>query len=66
MEKFKKGVFMEITLNNRTVVFTKSGDKYYPVALSIDGIHIQKFESFYEAERAAKELCNKYPQKESL
>lgn len=52
---------MKATINGRNIIFTKSGDKYYPVSLFVDDIFINKYETFEDAEIEAERIVSKYP-----
>src|ERR1039458_2398657 len=57
-----RGTKIMITqMNGHTVGFTSSGDKYYPVLLTIDGMQIDKYDNFDIAKEKADKITKEFP-----
>jgi len=55
---------MKTTIKNHNVEFFNTGDKNWPVGLSIDEIFIGQYEDFNAAEATAQWLCARYERRD--
>jgi hypothetical protein len=52
---------MKATIEGRKVNFKKSDSDLLPIKVVVEGMNIGNYPTFFDAEKAALELCKKYP-----